>query len=229
MQSHAITCNHMQSHAITCNHMQSATHLSHVASKVELGQSAAREPADEAGTQARLSQLDDTCIGPKRRRERARISRHGDRRGTVAAARDGARECDPARARVIQRATGALSNSEPERATVSSAVINGHQWQSRAINSEPERATVAIKGHQRSSVAIKGHQGSSMVISGNQGPSAVISGHQRSSAAIKGHQWPSRAVSGAPSGGLKDSRQVLARLLYGRERVNRPARVHLLR
>jgi hypothetical protein len=208
-----------QSHAITCNHMQSATHLGHVASKVELGQRAAREPTDEAGTQARLSQLDDTCIGPKRRRERARISRIGPkrrcerarisriggrrgtvatarygararisriggRRGTVAAARYGARECDPARARVIQRATGALSNSEPERATV-------------------------INGHQRSSAAIKGHQGPSR--------------------AIKGHQGPSTAVSGALSGGLEDSRQVLARLLYGRERVNRPARVHLLR
>ena len=108
--------------------MQSATHLGHVASKVELGQRAAREPTDEAGTQARLSQLDDTCIGPKRRRERARISRLGDRRGAVAAARDGARECGPARARVIQRATGALSNSEPERAKGSSAFINGHQW-----------------------------------------------------------------------------------------------------
>ena len=144
-QSHAITCNHMQSHAIICNHMQSATHLGHVASKVELGQRAAREPTDEAGTQARLSQLDDTCIGPKRRRERARISRLGDRRGAVAAARDGARECGPARARVIQRATGALSNSEPEQAKGSSAFINGHQWQSRAIS-----------GNQGPSVAING-------------------------------------------------------------------------
>jgi hypothetical protein len=165
----------MQSHAITCNHMQSATHLSHVARKVELGQRAAREPTDEAGTQARLSQLDDTCIGPKRRRERARISRLGDRRGAVAAARDGARECGPARARVIQRATGALSDSEPERAKGSSAVINGHQWQSRAINSEPERATV-ISGHQRSSAVISGHQWQSRAISGNQGPSVAING-----------------------------------------------------
>jgi hypothetical protein len=155
----------MQSYAIICNHMQSATHLGHVARKVELGQRSAREPADEAGTQARFSQLDDTCIGPKRRRERARISRLGDRRGAVAAARDGARERDPARARVIQRATGALSNSEPERAKGSSAFINGHQ---------------------RSSVAIKSHQGSSMVISGNQGPSAVISGNQGPSVAING-------------------------------------------
>jgi len=157
----------MQSHAITCNHMQSATHLSHVARKVELGQRAAREPTDEAGTQARLSQLDDTCIGPKRHRERARISRLGDRRGAVAAARDGARECGPARARVIQRATGALSNSEPERAKGSSAFINGHQWQSREI-----------KGHQWSSVAIKGDQRSSVGISGHQRQSRAISGHQ---------------------------------------------------
>ena len=122
---------------------QSATHLGHVASKVELGQRATRKPTDEAGTQASLSQLDDTCIGPKRRRKRARISSLGGRRGIVEAARDGARECDPARACVIQRPTGALSNPEPERATA----INGHQWQSTRSLSEPRQSTV-ISGNQ---------------------------------------------------------------------------------